>query len=54
MASRFASVSETELEEIVAGAENENTKKATNVWLRAVTAFREEKELAISFAHCTA
>lgn len=53
-ADRFASVSDKDIEDLIAGAENENTAKATALWLRVVTEFRREKSLDICFATCTA
>ena len=54
MACRFSSVSAENIEALKAGAENENTSKATAVWLRTVTEFRKAKTLDISFATCSA
>ena len=54
MACRFSSVSAEDIEALIAGAENENTSKATAVWLRTVTEFRKAKKLDISFATCSA
>ena len=55
MACRFSSgVSAEDIEALIAGAENENTSKATAVWLRTVTELRKAKKLDISFATCSA
>ena len=54
MACRFSSVSAEDIEALIARAKNENTSKATAVWLRTVTEFRKAKKLDISFATCSA
>jgi len=54
MAGRFGSVTEKEIDDLLRGAQNENTAKATASWLRTVTEFRKEKGLDICFATCTA
>lgn len=51
---RFLSVSNEDIEKLVEDAKNVNTARATSVWLRAVTEFREEKGSNISFALCSA
>ena len=53
MACPFSSVNAEDIEALIAGAENENTSKATAVWLRTVTEFRNAKKLDISFATCS-
>jgi len=54
MAARFSSVTEAERVRLVEDAKSVNTTKATNLWLRAVTEFREEKKIGLSFATCSA
>ena len=54
MACRFSGVSAEDIEALIAGAENENTSKATAVWLRTVTEFRKALKLDTSFATCSA
>ena len=47
MACRFSSFSAEDTEALIARAENENTSKATAVWLRTVTEFSKAKKLDI-------
>ena len=54
MACRFSSVSAEDIEALIARAKNENTSKATTVWLRTVTEFPKAKKVDISFATCSA
>ena len=53
MACPFSSVSAEGIEALKARAENENTSKASAVWLRTVTKFCKAKKLDISFATCS-
>lgn len=55
MGERFGpALSSAEIDTLLEGALNKNTERATTVWLRAVTSFRKEKGLDLSFATCSA
>ena len=55
MAERFGrALRPAEIDMLLKGALNKNTERATTVWLRAVTSFRKEKGLDLSFATCSA
>ena len=42
-----------EIDGLLRSAQNVNTQKATSLWLDAVTSFRQEKNLDISFGTCS-
>ena len=51
---RFSTLlSSSEIDDILRSAQNVNTQKATSLWLRAVTSFRQEKNVDISFGTCS-
>ena len=47
------SLSSSEIHDLLRSAQNVNTQKATSLWLRAVTSFRQEKNVDISFGTCS-
>ena len=55
MAERFGpALRPAEIDMLLKGVLNKNTERATTVWLRAVTSFRKEKGLDLSFATSSA
>ena len=51
---RFGAVSDEELVRFMAEGTNGNTARATSMWLRVVSEYRQEKGFELSFATCTA
>ena len=50
----FGAVSDEQLLRLIAEGTNGNTARATSMWLRVVSEYRQEKGFELSFATCTA